>query len=175
VYGPQKGATPDAVRSLEFGLGQLRRVALDLTGRDMGALPRGGAAGGVAAGLWGLLGAELVDGIDDFLRRVDFDSALQGVDVVITGEGRIDDQTTHGKAPWGVAQRARTHGAFIIGLAGEVPLDPSPTLRAGFDMLTAIGHRAMGVTEAIACTAANLRRTARDIGNFLAFNGRPRP
>jgi glycerate kinase len=171
VYGPQKGATPDAVRWLEEGLTQLRRVALGETGRDMGDLPRGGAAGGVAAGLWGMLGADLVNGIDDFLRRVEFDRALHGVDVVITGEGRIDDQTAHGKGPWGVAQRARAQGAFVIGLAGEVPLAPSPTLRAGFDVLLAIGHRVMSTPEAIACTAENLRRTACDIGNFLAFGG----
>lgn len=174
VYGPQKGAAPHAVRLLETGLARLRQVALEQTGRDMGHRARGGAAGGVAAGLWGLLGANLENGIDDFLRRVEFDRALQGVDVVITGEGRIDDQTAQGKGPWGVAQRARAQGAFVVGLAGEVPLVPSAALRAGFDVLTAIGNRAMTVAEAIECTAENLRRTACDIGNFLAFRaGRP--
>jgi glycerate kinase len=169
VYGPQKGAAPEDVRLLEAGLARLRRVAFEHTGRDMGPEARGGAAGGVAAGLWGLLGANLVNGIDDFLRRVDFDRALQDADVVITGEGRIDDQTAQGKGPWGVAQRARAHGAFVIGLAGEVPLVPSHALRAGFDVLSAIGNRAMSVAEAIECTAANLRRSACDIGNLLAF------
>ena len=171
VYGPQKGAAPPAVRSLEAGLANLRAVAHAQTGRDMGTVPRGGAAGGVAAGLWCVLGANLVDGIDDFLQRVEFDRALQEADVVITGEGRIDEQTAHGKGPWGVAQRARAHGAFVIGLAGEVPLVPSPTLRAGFDVLMAIGNRAMSVTEAIECTGENLRRTASDLGNLLAWRG----
>jgi glycerate 2-kinase len=169
IYGPQKGAVPDAVRLLEAGLTRLSRVALEQTGRDMAVEARGGAAGGVAAGLWGFLEANLVNGIDDFLRRVEFDRALQGVDVVITGEGRIDDQTAQGKGPWGVALRARSHGALVVGLAGEVPLAPSAALRAGFDVLLAIGNRSMTVAEAIGCTAENLRRTACEIGNLLAF------
>ena len=172
IYGPQKGAAPDAVRVLEAGLARLRAVTFQQTGLDIGAQARGGAAGGVAAGLWGLLGAHLVHGIDDFLRRVEFDRALQGVDVVITGEGRIDEQTAQGKGPWGVAQRARAHGAFVVGLAGEVPLVASPALRAGFDVLSAIGNRIMTASEAIACTADNLCRTACDIGNLLAFRAR---
>jgi glycerate kinase len=78
-----------------------------------------------------------------------------------------------GKGPWGVAVRARRQGAFVVGLAGQVPLSASPALRSGFDALIAIGNRAMSVTEAMQCTAENLRRTALDLGNLFALRELP--
>jgi len=86
IFGPQKGATPAAVATLEAGLERWSRTVHALNGNEIGELPRGGAAGGVAAGLAGVLGAEVVGGIDYFLSRTNFDAALEGVDCVITGE-----------------------------------------------------------------------------------------
>ena len=169
VFGPQKGATPASVRSLEAALQRFAEVVFAQTAMDIAAVPRGGAAGGVAAGVFGLLNARLVDGIDYFLELIDFERALEKAQVVITGEGSIDEQTADGKGPWGVALRARQRGAFVIGLAGQVPLVPSPVLRAGFDVLLSIGNRAMTVAEAMACAAANVQRTAFELGNLLAL------
>jgi glycerate kinase len=172
VFGPQKGATWDVVRALETALTRFSEVVLRQTGQDIALLPRGGAAGGVAAGLCALLGARLVGGIDYVLDLLDFDAALEGSGLVITGEGAIDEQTIDGKAPWGVALRARARGAFVVGMAGRVPLVASPELRLGFDALLAIGDGVMTVDEALGRTAANLRRTAVELGNVLALCGR---
>ena len=109
-----------------------------------------------------------MDGIDYFLQAVGFAAELERADVVITGEGCIDAQTSDGKAPWGVAIRAKARGAFVVGMAGAVPLEPGPVLRSGFDVLIAIGHRPMTLPEALAATAENLERAARDLGNTLA-------
>jgi glycerate kinase len=169
VFGPQKGATPAAVESLEVALGRFSEIVTAHTGIAIADLERGGAAGGVAAGLFGLLGATLVNGIDYFLTRIDFAAAVALADVVITGEGSIDDQTAEGKGPWGVAVRARERGAFVVGLAGQVPLLAGPVLRTCFDVLMPIGNRAMPVADAMNCTGANLRRAALDLGNLLAL------
>jgi glycerate kinase len=171
LFGPQKGATAAVVCTLEAGLARLGEVVRSHTGRDIASVAGGGAAGGAAAGLYGLLGAELVAGIDDVLRRIDFDAALAGADLVITGEGAIDEQTLEGKAPWGVALRARARGAFVVGLAGSVPLAASPGLHAGFDALLPIGHGVMTLADALERTADNLRRTACELGNLLALRG----
>jgi glycerate kinase len=130
-------------------------------------MARGGAAGGVAAGLFGIANATLVSGTDYFLERIDFDRDLAAADLVITGEGSLDEQTVNGKAPWGVAMRAKARGACVIGMAGQVPLRPSAALRACFDALLPIGHRSMPLADALECTAENLRRTAFDLGNIL--------
>lgn len=172
IFGPQKGASPAAVRSLDNALQRFSEIVFTQSGKDIAALPRGGAAGGVAAGLFGLLDATLVNGIDYFLSRIDFDAVVATADIVITGEGSIDEQTLDGKGPWGVALKARQHGAFVVGLAGQVPLQASAALRSGFDALIPIGHCAMSVAEAMSCTALNLRRAAMELGNILALRER---
>ena len=173
VFGPQKGATPAAGETLTAALERFSDLVLAHTGRDISTLERGGAAGGVAAGLAGVLEAKLVNGIDYFLARIDFESAIAAADVVITGEGSIDDQTADGKGPWGVAIRARRRGAFVVGLAGQVPLQAGAALRSGFDVLIPIGNRAMSVSEALASTAQNLYRAAFDLGNLLGLRNVP--
>ena len=169
IFGPQKGATPAAVQSLETGLQCFSSVVLHHGGRDIAGVTGGGAAGGVAAGLFGLLGARLAGGVDYFLECVGFDAVAATADLVITGEGAIDEQTIEGKAPWGVASRARAHGACVVGFAGRVPLAASPALRAGFDALMPIGHDVMSLPQALRLTADNLRRTACEFGNVLAL------
>jgi glycerate kinase len=175
IFGPQKGATPAAVQALEAALARFSHVVQRQTGNDIAMTARGGAAGGVAAGLYGIAHAALVSGTDYFLDRIDFDRELTAADLVITGEGSLDEQTVNGKAPWGVAVRAKAKGAFVVGMAGQVPLRPSPALRSCFDALLPIGHRAMPLAEALECTAENLERTAFDLGNILHFGGDVRP
>ena len=119
VFGPQKGATGPVIKKLETGLAKLRDVMFRQTGKDLAAIKHGGAAGGVAAGLQGFLNAKLVNGIDYFLDVTDFEDALQKANLVITGEGRMDEQTMRGKGPFGVALRARGKNVPVIGLAGR--------------------------------------------------------
>ncbi len=170
VFGPQKGASDKAIQQLDSALSRLAQTIFRQTGRDLAVLPRGGTAGGAAAGLFGLLSARLVDGIDYFLEITGFDEALNRTDGVITGEGSIDEQTVLGKGPFGVASRAKLRGIPVIGLAGSVPRSSSPELRKYFDALLAIGHAPFALPEALQHTREDLARTAEQVGNLLAMD-----
>ena len=120
VFGPQKGATPEEVRVLEEGLGRWARVIKAATGRDVAGLPGAGAAGGLGAALAGVLGAVLQPGAATVMQLAGFDEALRGCDLVITGEGRVDAQTMHGKAPLAVTRWAQVHGVPVVILGGQL-------------------------------------------------------
>jgi glycerate kinase len=169
VFGPQKGASPADIKKLEASLSKLKDVILKQTGKDISLIKHGGAAGGVAAGLAGLLNAQLVNGIDYFLSQTGFDKELGKADLVITGEGSIDIQTLQGKGPFGVAQGAKKKGIPVIGVAGKIPLEPSVDLQKYFDVLLSINHEAMELSEALQHTRSNLIRTAKAIGDMLAL------
>ncbi|HTR31586.1 MAG TPA: glycerate kinase [Puia sp.] len=166
VFGPQKGASPAAVRILESGLIQFAKVIARRTGIDLSTLPRGGTAGGAAAGMYSLLGARLVGGIDYFLEVTGFDRALGLATHVITGEGSIDRQTLQGKAPFGVACRAKAKGIPVIALTGRLPDDPV-MLRPYFDEIISINPPRTAFAVALADTAANLERAALEWGNRM--------
>jgi glycerate kinase len=172
VFGPQKGADPNAVIRLDASLAKLRDVVLRQNGKDIASLKRGGAAGGIAAGLAGLLNAELVNGIDFFLSITNFDSALGNADLVITGEGSIDLQTLQGKGPFGVAKKAREKGIPVIGIAGKVPLETIEPLNEYFDVISSINNEPMDLAVALASTEENLIRTARSIGNLISLKNK---
>jgi glycerate kinase len=167
VFGPQKGASPEDVVLLESALQRLCAVIRETTGVGLSRMPLGGAAGAAAGGLHGLLGARLVKGIDYFLQITDFDASLQRSNLVITGEGSVDAQTLQGKAPYGVAVRAKARGIPVIALTGRRPDDPAP-LRAWFDEIIPINPPQLPLSEAIASTASNLAATARALGGRLA-------
>lgn len=167
VFGPQKGATPQSLPKLEQALTRYSEVALQQTGRDMALLRHGGTAGGAAAGLQTFLGATLVNGIDYFLQITGFEEALQKADIVITGEGSIDEQTLQGKGPYGVAFRAKEKGLAVIGLAGKLPLESNSRLHEYFDVLLAIGNEPADIGTALRDTAGNLVRTGEELGNLL--------
>lgn len=169
VFGPQKGASPEEVTKLDQALNKLSAVVLHHTGRDMAAIKYGGTAGGAAAGLYAFLNARLVNGIDHFLSITDFNSALERADLVITGEGSIDEQTLQGKGPFGVASHAKLKGLPVVAFAGKVPLKPNENLRAYFDVLMPIGNQPGDLATALACTADNLTRTAETLGNMLVL------
>jgi len=169
VFGPQKGATGPVIKKLEAALTKLRDVMFRQTGKDLAAIKHGGAAGGVAAGLQGFLNATLVPGIDYFLDITGFEDALQKADLVITGEGSLDEQTMRGKGPFGVALRAREKNIPVIGQAGRVALESDAPLRQYFAELLAIGHTSVEMDKAIQNTAQDLQRTAMELGNRLAL------
>jgi glycerate kinase len=169
VFGPQKGASPEAVKKLDAALARLSAVALRQTGVDMAAIKYGGTAGGAAAGLHVFLKARLVHGIDHFLQLTRFEQALEKSDLVITGEGSIDEQTLQGKGPFGVAMAAKRRNIPVIGLAGKVPLEKNNALQQYFDMLLAIGNEPTDLTTAMKHTSTNLTRTAWEVGNALSL------
>ncbi len=120
LFGPQKGASPESVLELERNLSHFANLICETTGRDVRGRSSGGAAGGIAAGLFGLLGASLEPGIDLVLDAIGFDAALESADWVITAEGFLDEQSLRNKGPCGVARWAKRRGVPVIALAGGI-------------------------------------------------------
>jgi glycerate kinase len=171
VFGPQKGADPDDVKKLEASLTKLGNIIFKQTGQNIATIKSGGAAGGMAASLAALLNADLVNGIDYFLSLTKFDEALEGKDLVITGEGSIDMQTLHGKGPFGVARRAKQKGLPVIGLAGKIPVERVVALEQYFDVLLSINIEEIELSNALLETKQNLKRASKKIGDLLAERG----
>jgi glycerate kinase len=169
VFGPQKGATENNVKKLEACLTRFRDVIFNQTGKDINKLKHGGAAGGVAAGLSVFLHARLVNGIDYFLEYTNFNDVLDHTDMLITGEGSIDEQTLHGKAPFGVAVRAKEKNIPVIGLAGKIPLEADSKLMNYFDILLPINNDSPEISKALKNTARNLIRTSKAVGDLLSL------
>ena len=119
VFGPQKGASPGEVRRLSA---RLRRLARGWR-RDPRGVPLTGAAGGLSGGLWAQLGGDLVPGAAFILDRLDFDPRMRAARAVVTGEGRLDQQSLVGKALSEVATRARQSGVPCHAIVGQRELD----------------------------------------------------
>lgn len=128
VYGPQKGADPDQVELLDTALARWARAVTEGGGRAAEAEPGAGAAGGVGFAALAALGARMRPGVEVILELASFAEQLVGARLVITGEGSLDEQTLHGKAPAGVAQRARAAGVPVVAVAGGCAL-PAERLR----------------------------------------------
>lgn len=145
VYGRQKGVT-----DFEFFESRLRRVA-DIAKRDLGVdhrdVPGAGAAGGLGWGLMTFCGATLTSGFDLIADLIHLRERIAGAQVVITGEGRLDAQTLHGKGPMGVANLARELGKPVAAFAGAIEAEDQ--LRTRFDLLCAIKPAAMPLAEAM--------------------------
>ena len=170
IFGPQKGASVEDIKKLDAGLERLAEVALLQTGKNMATVTYGGTAGGAAAGLYAFLNANLTNGINHFLDLTNFDAALSNANLVITGEGSIDEQTLQGKGPFGVACQAKNKKIPVIVLAGKVPLQQHNGLLEYFDAILPIGNRPTDTDSAFAHTESNLIRTAETLGNLLALN-----
>jgi glycerate 2-kinase len=131
VYGPQKGADPDQVLALDAALTHWADRVAAATGRDHRDDPGAGAAGGIGFAALALLDAELRPGIDLVLDLVGFHEQLRGSDLVVTGEGALDVQTLHGKAPAGVAAAARAAGIPVVAVCGSNTLSTEQLQEAG--------------------------------------------
>jgi glycerate kinase len=167
VFGPQKGADENDIAILEKALTQFSSVVGEMNGKEIGSILHGGAAGGVAAGLNGILQAKLVQGIDHFLAMTGFDDALSDADLVITGEGSVDLQTLEGKAPFGVAVRAKEKKIPVFALAGRTLAETDSLLKQWFDRIININEGYTG-GDYLEQTATRLTAAARRLGDELA-------
>ncbi len=120
VYGPQKGATPPQSAALDAALMRYAAGLRAGLGVDLRETPGAGAAGGLAAGLMAFLGARLKPGLELVAEQAGLAAALEGADLVITGEGSMDGQSLRGKVPLGVARMAQERGVPCIALAGRL-------------------------------------------------------
>lgn len=129
VFGPQKGATPAQVRTLEKALSIYAKAVKKATGKDIARTPSTAAAGALCAGLYGLLGAEIVLGADFLKKHLPLDKWGRWADLIITAEGKLDSQTLYGKAPLAALQLAKKYkkpALFICGLCEENALKKLP-------------------------------------------------
>jgi glycerate kinase len=120
VYGPQKGATPVILPQLEAALTHIADLCRDQLGKDFRDTSGAGATGGLAFGLMTFCDGRLEKGFAAVSRLLDLEARVAAADLVVTGEGRIDSQTEHGKGPSEIARLARAHGRPVIALAGKV-------------------------------------------------------
>ncbi|GAB6855696.1 glycerate kinase [Asaia astilbis] len=168
VFGPQKGATPPMIPILNASLARLASLLEAHAGRDLTTLSGIGAAGGAALGLVALCGAKLVPGADAMARLLGIDRVMNQVDLVITGEGRLDGQTACGKAPQAIANLARQAGKPVFAFAGTLGAGSERLHAEGFDALFSSLDRPCTLEEAIANAAPALRRCARNVASALA-------
>ena len=167
VYGPQKGADADQVGQLDAALAHWADVVAAATGNDHRADPGVGAAGGVGFGAVAVLGATLRPGAQLMLDQLGFADALAGADLVVTGEGSLDEQTLRGKAPAAVAAAGRAAGVPVIAVAGRCLLDASRLQAAGFDAVYTLLDEADTPQQALEQAAALLRRIGARLGDRL--------
>ena len=174
TYGPQKGCDPAAVDELDEALATFGRAIEAATGRAVAELPGAGAAGGTTAALLGFTAAEVRPGVEVVAELVGLPASLEDADLVITGEGRADEQTLSGKAAMGVAQLAASHATPVVLLCGALgpgaaALDASGT----FDVVQPIADRPMPLAESMAETERLLanaaERVARTVGIGLVL------
>jgi glycerate kinase len=150
IFGPQKGATPAVVELLDLALERFATVARQATGRDVAGARGAGAAGGMGAGLLFFTPARLRRGVELVLEVVRFADQLQGADLVITGEGQTDAQTSMGKAPIGVAAAAKCAGVPVVCLSGGLGPGADAVLSQGIDALASASPGPMALEEALA-------------------------
>ncbi len=156
VFGPQKGADDAAVARLDAGLANLAEVIADATGIDVTAVPGAGAAGGAAGGMLALLGGRLTAGAPLVLEAAGLAERLAGAELCITGEGRLDAQSLHGKAVSAVAAASRDAGVPCVAVAGSLGLLPGMVRRMGLTAAFAINRELAAEPDALAATETNL-------------------
>ncbi|PSV96783.1 glycerate kinase [Photobacterium iliopiscarium] len=163
VFGPQKGATPAMVATLDQHLAHYAAIIKQDLGVDIKNTAGAGAAGGMGAALLGLFNAQLRSGIEIVIDAVNLGDIVQDADLVITGEGRIDSQTIHGKTPIGVARTAKQYHKPVIGIAGCLSQDCGVVYDHGIDAVFSVVPAAMSLEQAFNNAAVNVELTARNI------------
>ncbi|MFI2372224.1 glycerate kinase [Streptomyces sp. NPDC018833] len=164
VYGPQKGATPQDVAALDKALAHYASVL----GPDLAEAPGAGAAGGIGYGALVALRARFRPGIEVMLDVLGFAPALERATLVVTGEGSLDEQTLHGKAPAGVAAAARAQGIEVVAVCGRLALPPEALGRAGIRRAYALTALEPDPAKCMAEAGPLLERAAESIAvDFL--------
>jgi len=153
VFGPQKGADPAMVKTLDAGLAHMASIIKDKLGKDIIDLPGAGAAGGMGAGMVAYLNSQLRMGIEVVLDTVGFDAMLAGADMVFSGEGKFDTTSLRGKVVIGVARRSKKAGVPVIAVVGDIGDD----VEAAYDM----GVSAIFSTNRLAIPYSQARLRAR--------------
>ena len=163
VYGPQKGVTPEMQHQLEAGLANFSKHIELLTQKSVAEVPGAGAAGGCAAGLHGLLGAELMSGFELLAELSNLESEIKEADLVITAEGCVDGQSIEGKLPVGVAKLTQKHNKPLIVLTGSIGEHLDPLYSLGINSIFSIQKGPCTLEESINNASALLTSTAERV------------
>ncbi|MEX9231636.1 glycerate kinase [Citrobacter cronae] len=167
VFGPQKGATTEMIPRLDRALTHYAQlIARDLDVNVL-ELAGGGAAGGMGAALYAFCGAQLRRGIEIVTDALRLDACVADADLVVTGEGRIDSQTIHGKVPVGVAKIAKRYNKPVIGIAGSLTADVGVVHLHGLDAVFSVIYTICSLDEALKNASENVRMTARNVAATL--------
>lgn len=171
IFGPQKGATAETVKILDKNLehfADLIETTLKLKLRNT---PGAGAAGGLGFGVMAAFtSARLKSGVDIVLEKVDFDKHVKNATFVITGEGKIDSQTIHGKTPIGVARAAKKYNIPVIAIAGALSNESEVVKDHGIDALFSIVPGAMTIAQALDQAEIYTTITARNIASIIKLD-----
>jgi glycerate kinase len=164
VYGPQKGANPVMVETLDRNLAHFAALIWRDLGIEIGSRPGAGAAGGMGAGLMAFTDATLKRGVELVVAATRLEELMEGADLAITGEGRVDFQTAFGKTPSGVAAAARKHGVPVVAIGGGLSDDAGGVFQHGIDGLESATPNAMDLEVAI----RKSRKYLQDAGERVA-------
>ncbi|MGK3226216.1 glycerate kinase [Enterobacter soli] len=167
VFGPQKGATPEMIVMLDNALAHYAKVIARDLDIDVLNLAGGGAAGGMGAALYAFCGAQLRQGIEIVTDALHLDEQVADADLVITGEGRIDSQTIHGKVPVGVAKVAKRFNKPVIGIAGSLTADVGVVHDHGIDAVFSVIYTICSLEDALENARENVQMAARNIAATL--------
>lgn len=167
VFGPQKGATAETIERLDTALAHYAQIIARDLDVDVLELAGGGAAGGMGAALYAFCGAQLRRGIEIVTDALQLDACVADADLVITGEGRIDSQTIHGKVPVGVAKVAKRYNKPVIGIAGSLTADVGIVHEHGLDAVFSVIYTVCTLEDALKNAAENVRMTARNVAATL--------
>ncbi|EOO23225.1 glycerate kinase [Bacillus cereus BAG1X2-3] len=163
VFGRQKGANVEMMKELDENLKHYANILKRYVSSDVSRIPGAGAAGGMGAAVSSVLKGDLRRGIEIVLDYTNFDEHIEGATLIITGEGRIDEQTAYGKAPVGVAGRAKRLSVPVIAIGGSVSSDYPAVYEKGIDAVFSITTRPMTLEEAYKVAEENIEMTTKNI------------
>ncbi|MDE0467512.1 MAG: glycerate kinase [Candidatus Poribacteria bacterium] len=167
VYGPQKGATPEMIETLDGHLAHFDSVLTRTLGKSFNDVPGAGAAGGLGAGLMAFLNAELQLGVDIMIDAVNLEERVKGAFIVFTGEGQLDFQTAFGKTPVGVAKVAKAHNIPVIAIAGGIAEGAEAVYDAGIDAMLGIVQEPMSLEDAVGDASRLIADTAEQAARLI--------
>ncbi len=170
IFGPQKGGDEEQIKILDRGMKHLAGLIFETTGKDISYLPGSGAGGGMGGGCVAFLQATISSGIELIMDYLRFDEFIQGADLLITGEGRMDRQTLFGKVPVGIARAAASRHIPVIAITGQVDTTADKALReAGLSAIFPIHPAPISLEKAMQPDYAyrNIRRTVEQICYML--------
>ncbi len=166
VFGPQKGATAQHVQELDAALRRFGEVAARALGEDHAEYPGVGAAGGLGFAARAFLAARFRPGVEVVAELSGLAEAMQGADLVITGEGRLDAQSLHGKTPMGVARIAKAAGVPVVAIAGSLGDGYQKLYEVGIDAAFSLVPGPMPLEQAMGEAAVQLRARAADVARL---------